>query len=144
MFVANQDVDALPTKLRSAMSAATGTKYASTLGGVDLNFMSKEMRTTSEYLAGIRADKERKIANFACFVRSDMAKPIIVSIPFGNNIDKLPKMTTERYQLLRDANNRRISIPTTYDDGTTDEMYETPEEPPPSPAGDVESSGPEF
>ena len=116
MFVANQDVDALPTKLRSAMSAATGTKYASTLGGVDLNFMSKEMRTTPDFLAGIRADKEKQIANFACFVRSDMVKPIVISIPFGFNVRNMPKMPDDRYVMLLEQNHEKFSIPTVWED----------------------------
>jgi hypothetical protein len=117
MFVCCQDVDAIPTKLRSAMSAATGTKYASGLGGVDINFMSKEMRTTPEFLGSIRADKAKKIANFACFVRSDMVKPIIVSIPFGfKQLEALPKMSDDRYVTLLEQNHEKFSITTVWED----------------------------
>lgn len=112
MIVCNQDVEALPHKLRSAMSAATGTKYAAGLGGIDLRFMANEMRTTPEFLGTIRADKVNKIAHFACFVRSDMSKPITVSLPFGfRQIEALPKMSDERYAILLEQNHAKFSIP---------------------------------
>lgn len=79
--------------------------------------MATEMRTTPEFLKTIRADKINKISHFACFVRSDMAEPIKVSLPFSfKQIEALPKMTAERYRMLHERNHERFSIPTVWED----------------------------
>lgn len=109
-FLANQDIDAIPSALRSPMSAATTTKYASALGGMDLTFMAREMRCRPETLAAIGPDKVNNTGYFACYVRGHTPQPVTVSIPFGA-VEHEPKMSDASYEILLQRSRSLISIP---------------------------------
>lgn len=109
VLVAHQDITSqLTESLRSALATNTTTKYVSSLGGLDANFMAREMNCDADFFQ--RAVKTSTHARFASYVRGLTPQPVIFEVPF-RAVENEPQMTAEQYAQLLERNRAYITEP---------------------------------
>ena len=121
IVMAHQYLGQLPRGLPASIMTNTSIKLAGGLSDKDNREMSREMRTSPDFIAGMT--KEHKQTNFAAYVRNITPQAMQLSVPFGT-VENLPKMPDKSFELLLEASRRRLS-PTPIASTTDHPMSET-------------------
>ena len=73
--------------IRSAVATNTSIKYCASIGGLDLNYMARDMLCETQFITDRK--KSATHAQFACSVRGFTDHPMIVNVPLGNITDEM-------------------------------------------------------
>lgn len=120
LLLAHQYLDQATGSLRASLAANTGTKFASGLSAADARAMAADMRTTPDFILS-----QPKL-QFAAHIRN--VTPQAVSIPIrAGSLAGAPKLTTEAFERIMEANRRKVSLPP---EARRTPPPEVPEEPP--------------
>jgi hypothetical protein len=107
--MAHQYLDQLTPQLRSSIATNTSIKLAGGISDRDSKFLAPEMRTSSDFIAAQKKDRDR--TSFACYVRNFTPQAISITVPFGT-LERQPTMSTTAYERLCQSNRARISMST--------------------------------
>jgi hypothetical protein len=105
--LAQQQIEG-PQTLRGTISTNTTIKYAASVEAADLSYAARDLRCDPAFIQSQKRTATH--ANFACFVRNYIDRPVSISIPLGN-IQREPLMTEEQYRQLLERNRERVSAP---------------------------------
>jgi hypothetical protein len=106
IILAHQSLDQFEPRLRGAVMASTATKMVGGLSAKDAAAFAREMRTEPEHLQSMRKRQDR--SEFACFVRNVTARPLRLSVPFGQ-MEGRPKLENDEYAELIERNRARYA-----------------------------------
>ncbi len=106
--MAHQYLDQLTPQLRSSIATNTSIKFAGGISDRDAKFLAPEMRTTAEFIA--EQKKQRDSTSFACYVRNYTPQAISISVPFFT-LERQPVMSEAEFRELRQAIRDRICMP---------------------------------
>lgn len=107
LVFAHQYLDQLDGSLRASFAANTAIKFAGGVSDKDARALAPDMRCKPEFITA-----QRKLAGhtaFAAFIRNLTPAALSLSVPLGT-LDRLPQMTAEAQQRLRDRNRRRYTV----------------------------------
>jgi hypothetical protein len=108
LHVAAQNLDQMPTRLRSTVMASTSLKFAGGVSAKDARLLADDMRTDADFIQATR--KRRGRSEFATYVKNRTPSAIYVNVELGH-IDALGAMGDEQFQLLMDQNRARYCVP---------------------------------
>jgi len=108
LVLAHQHLDQLSGGLRSAIAANTAIKLAGGVNDRDARALAPDMRTTAEFISGMR--KERNGTQFACHVRNLTDGALQLSVPFGS-LEARPRMDAAAQAALIRRNRERYAAP---------------------------------
>lgn len=108
LVMAHQYLGQLPRGLPASIMTNTSIKLAGGLSDQDARAMSREMRTTPEFINALR--KGQSETSFAAYVRNVTPQALKLTIPFGTaeNMGRMPEL---HFEMLRDISRRRLSVP---------------------------------
>ncbi len=106
IVTAHQYLGQLPRGLPASIMTNTSIKLAGGLSDKDNREMSREMRTSPDFIASMT--KEHNQTNFAAYVRNVTPQAMGLSIPFGT-AESLPRMPKKSFEMLLDASRRKLS-----------------------------------
>ncbi|MBV9182363.1 MAG: DUF87 domain-containing protein, partial [Acidobacteria bacterium] len=135
---AHQTLDQLSPRLRSAMFSNTSMKCAGGVSAKDARSLADELRTTPEFIEGMRRRGPR--TEFAVWVKHLTGQAIRLSVPLGF-LESQPTLETEEYEELL-SRNRTAYCGTLADIPTWTPPVRAPEEskkPQPAPVVSVET-----
>ncbi len=121
IVMAHQYLGQLPRGLPASIMTNTSIKLAGGLSDKDNREMSREMRTSPDFIASMT--KERNQTNFAAYVRNIPPQAMKLSIPFGT-AENLPRMPEKSFEVLLQASRRRLS-PTPVNSNADQPMSDT-------------------
>ncbi len=96
-------------RLRSSALGSTSTKFVGGLNARDRRALAQEMNTTEEYLRTPRKRQDKRMTEFATYVRGVTEKPVMLSYTLGR-LDDEPKMSDQDYVDVLDWNREQISV----------------------------------
>ncbi|HEV2878455.1 MAG TPA: type IV secretory system conjugative DNA transfer family protein [Candidatus Eremiobacteraceae bacterium] len=103
---AHQYLDQLPRELRASIMTNASIKLAGGVSSADAHALAPNMRTTHEFVAGVR--KHSNSTEFATHVRNLTSEAITLSVPFGT-LESAPRMSDEAYARVIAANRQRYA-----------------------------------
>lgn len=106
LVMAHQYLGQLPKGLPASIMTNTSIKLAGGTSHEDAIKLSREMRTTPEFVNAMT--KQHSQTNFATFVRNVTPQAMKLSIPFGT-LENMPRMPNEHFQVLLNASRKRLS-----------------------------------
>ncbi len=106
VVMAHQYLGQLPRGLPASIMTNTSIKLAGGTSDKDAREMSREMRTTPDFITAMT--KEATATNFAAFVRNVTPQAMKLTIPFGT-AENLPQMSDESFEVLRARSRERLS-----------------------------------
>jgi hypothetical protein len=104
LTLAHQTLDQLSPRLRSALLANTSMKCAGGVSAKDASALAPELRTTPEFIEGMRRRGPR--SEFAVWIKHQTAEAIRLSIPLGY-LERQPMLGDEELEALLAANRAR-------------------------------------
>ncbi len=104
LTLAHQTLDQLSPRLRSAILANTTMKCAGGVSAKDARALADELRTTSDFIEGMRRRGPR--TEFAVWVKHLTGQAIRLTVPLGF-LERQPTLTDEDYDALLAANRTR-------------------------------------
>lgn len=104
LTLAHQTLDQLSPRLRSALHANTSFKCVGGVSSKDARALADELRTTSEFIEGMRRRGER--TEFAVWLKQLTPHAIRLSVPLGF-LERQPLLTEEAFAEVMDANRER-------------------------------------
>ncbi len=108
LHVAAQNLDQMPTRLRSTVMASTSLKFAGGVSARDARQLADDMRTDAAFIQATRKRAGR--SEFATYVKNRTPNAIYVNVELGR-INKLGAMDDDRFQALMDQNRVRYCVP---------------------------------
>jgi len=108
VVMAHQYLGQLPRGLPASIMTNTSIKLAGGTSDKDARDLSKEMRTTPEFISSMTKSPTK--TTFAAYVRNVTPQAMKLTIPFGT-MEKLPTMSDESFKLLRDESRKKLSPP---------------------------------
>jgi len=134
LTLAHQTLDQLSPQLRSSILANTSMKCAGGVSMKDARVLADELRTTPEFITGMRRRGER--TEFALWVKQLTGQAIRLSVPLGF-LERQPTLEVEDFNALIAANRTRYC-------GTLADVprFEAPAKPLPEPEQRVEAPAP--
>ena len=106
VLFAHQHLDQLTPALRASVAANTSIKLAGGISDKDARALAADMRTTSDFLAGMA--KHAKATDFACYVRNYTTNAVRLTVPFGS-LEAAAKMSADDHSRLAAANRQRYA-----------------------------------
>ncbi|MGO8866412.1 MAG: hypothetical protein ACLQME_07930 [Alphaproteobacteria bacterium] len=110
VVIAFQHLEQASKELRSAIASNTTVKYAGGLGYTDSRWLSRDMRTTPDFVQAQRRDSREppRFTQFACYVRNYTDSAVSLTVPFYA-LEGMPKMNDEELAALLERNRARVS-----------------------------------
>ena len=110
MMAASQFLDQLDVEVKASIFGNTAIKMAGPVSHGDATKLAQEMYTDTDFIRSMK--KHSGGTEFACYVRSVTNRAIKVNIPFGT-AERHPKMPSEQYVKMRQANRLKYGTPET-------------------------------
>ena len=131
LTLAHQTLDQLSPRLRSAIFASTSVKCVGGVSAKDARVLADELRTTPEFIEGMRRRGER--TEFAVWVKHLTGQAIRLSCPLGY-LERQPTLDVQEFSLLLATNRSRYG-------GTPQKLLwlPAPSAVPPRPQSDTEA-----
>lgn len=104
LTLAHQTLDQLNPRLRSAILANTSFKCVGGVSSKDARALSDELRTTTDFIEGMRRRGER--SEFAVWLKQSTPQAIRLSVPLGF-VERQPIMSEEAFADLVEMNRAR-------------------------------------
>jgi hypothetical protein len=101
---AHQFLDQATSSLRASLAANTSIKMAGGVSTSDARALASDMRTTADFILS------QPRLHFACHVRNVTPGAVSLPIPVGP-LEREPRLTDEAYEVLRERNRKRVSLP---------------------------------
>jgi hypothetical protein len=130
LTLAHQTLDQLSPRLRSVINANTSLKCVGGVSAKDARALADELRTTSDFIEGMRRRGER--TEFAVWLKQMTPHAIRLTVPIGF-LERQPLLTEEAFDAVMAANRARY-CGTLADVVDFDFSEEPAAEPPPPPA----------
>ncbi len=104
LTLAHQTLDQLSPRLRAALNANTSMKCVGGVSAKDARALSEELRTTPEFIEGMRRRGPR--TEFAVWLKQMTPHAIRLSVPLGF-LERQPLLSEEAFEGLTRANRER-------------------------------------
>ena len=106
VLFAHQHMEQLTPALRAAVAANTAIKMAGGVSAHDARLLASDMRTTPEFLLGMR--KRHHGAEWACYVRNHTDGAVRLEVPFGT-LEKEKRMHRLAHGHLLELNREKVA-----------------------------------
>ncbi len=107
LHVAAQNLDQMPTRLRSTVMASTSLKFAGGVSARDARQLADDMRTDAAFIQATRRRAGR--SEFATYVKNRTPNAIYVNVELGR-INKLGTMDDAQFQVVMEQNRERYCV----------------------------------
>jgi hypothetical protein len=108
LILAHQNLGQFPRALRDSAMASTAIKYAGGLSDKDAGDLAGEMRTTPEFLLGLK--KTPRETRFGLFAKDLTDTATVRTVPLGV-LERQPRLTQVEYEALLTQNRERYCAP---------------------------------
>ena len=110
MTLAHQFLDQLSPSLRASVMANPAIRFAGGVSHRDANALDADMRTTSDFLMGMR--KGATATEFACYVRNVTPAAAKLTVPLGV-VERERAMSEEDFATVLDLSRNLVAEPLT-------------------------------
>lgn len=108
LTVAHQNTGQLASRLSDSINSSTSIKFVGGASYKDSNQLSKEMRTSFDFVQNMKKRQLDNCTDFACFVKNHTPTAIRLTVPFGT-LKNQPRMTNSAFEILQNINRNKYS-----------------------------------
>lgn len=108
LHVAVQNLDQMPSRLRSTVMASTAIKFAGGVSAKDARALSDDMHIDADFIRAMR--KRRGVSEFAAFIKNRTAHAIRINVELGA-VQSLPVLDEAQFTALMNRNRALYCAP---------------------------------